>query len=347
MNYVEYNIWEVMLINFTSAPVLYFFLGVLAVAVKSDLFIPSDVGRGVVIFLMASIGIRAGAEIAQMPGGVLAVLPYALTALIFGVAIAAISYFLLVKLLRLDSANAGALAGSFGAVSSATLMVSISLLDSLGITYEKFVPALYPFMDSPAIIVAVFLGKWGMDRQKSLQASSDSSAKALKGSGKKKLSTLIVESVTNSGVYVLLGSLTIGLLVGQQRLEREMMFFDGMFRGILCIFLLEMGILAASRLKELKLVSPLVFPLAILISITSGVLSVFAATALGLSPGGAVVFTALAAGASYVTVPAAMRVSLPEANPSLYLGTAIGVVFPFNMAIGLPAYVQLAQYLAR
>ncbi|MFW0861023.1 MAG: sodium-dependent bicarbonate transport family permease [Dethiobacter sp.] len=343
-----YDVFDVMVINLTSAPILFFVLGVLAVAVKSDLFIPSDVGRVVVTFLMASIGIRAGADIVEMPGGLLAVVPYALTALIFGVTVAAISYFLLVKLLRLDSANAGALAGSFGAVSSATLMVAISLMDSLGITYEKFVPALYPFMDSPAIIMAVFLGKWGMERQKSLQVSSDSPAKALKGNGKeKKLSSMIVESMTNSGVYVLLGSLVIGLITGPERLEREMRFFDGMFRGILCIFLLDMGILAASRLKELKAVSPLVVPLAITIAFVNGIVSVYVATALGLSPGGALVFSALAAGASYVTVPAAMRVSLPEANPSLYLGTAIGIVFPFNMAIGLPVYLMFAQYLAR
>ncbi|MBS3897959.1 MAG: sodium-dependent bicarbonate transport family permease [Dethiobacter sp.] len=342
-----YNIWDVMLTNFSSAPVLFFFLGVLAVISKSDLSIPSDVGRGVVIFLMASIGIRAGAEIAQMPGGVLAVLPFALTALLFGITIAAASYFLLVKLLHIDSANAGALAGSFGAVSSATLMVSISLLDSLGITYEKFVPALYPFMDSPAIIMAIFLGKWGIDRQNLARAASDPLAKDMKGNGRKKLGAIIVESLTNSGVYVLLGSLVIGLIVGPERLEREMKFFYWMFRGVLCIFLLEMGILAASRLRELKFVSPLIVPLAILISLAGGTLAVFVGTSLGLSPGGAVVFAALAAGASYVSVPAAMRVSLPEANPSLYLGTALGITFPFNMSIGLPVYLQLAQYLAR
>ncbi|GFP32993.1 uncharacterized protein HKBW3S42_01303 [Candidatus Hakubella thermalkaliphila] len=342
-----YNIWDVMLTNFFSAPVLFFFLGVIAVVSKSDLSVPGDVGRGVVIFLMASIGIRAGAEIAQMEGGLLAVFPFALTALIFGISITATSYFLLVKLLRIDSANAGALAASFGAVSSATLMVAISLLDSLRVTYEKFVPALYPFMDSPAIIMAISLGKWGIDRQNSLLVSSSSPAKGLEGSGRKKLSTIIVESLTNSGVYVLLGSLVIGLIVGPERLEREMKFFYGMFRGILCIFLLEMGILAASRLKELKFVSLLILPLAILLALVSGTLAVYVATFLGLSLGGAVVFAALAAGASYVTVPAAMRVSLPEANPSLYLGTAIGITFPFNMAIGLPVYLQLAQYLAR
>lgn len=342
-----YNIWDVMLTNFSSAPVLFFFLGVLAVISKSDLSIPSDVGRGVVIFLMASIGIRAGAEIAQMPGGLIAVFPFALTALIFGVTIAAASYFLLVKLLRLDSANAGALAGSFGAVSSATLMVAISLLDSLGVTYEKFVPALYPFMDSPAIIMAIFLGKWGMDRQHLSNTSSDTPIRNLEGNGRKKLGTIIVESLTNSGVYVLLGSLIIGLIVGPERLEREMKFFYWMFRGVLCIFLLEMGILAASRLKELKFVSPLILPLAIMVSLVGGSLAVFVGISLGLSPGGAVVLAALAAGASYVTVPAAMRVSLPEANPSLYLGTALGITFPFNMSIGLPVYLQLAQYLAR
>jgi len=347
-----YDILDVMLINLTSAPILYFVLGVLAVIIKSDLRIPPDVGRVIVIFLMASIGLRAGAEVAQMPGGLLAVFPFALTSLIFGVTVAATCYFILVKLLDLDSANAGALAGSFGAVSSATLMVAISLLEGMGIAYEKFVPALYPFMDSPAIVTAIFLGKWGLSRkwgisrQKLAQASSASAAVGVEGNGEKKLSTVIVESMTNSGVYVLLGSLLIGLIVGPERLVAEMRLFDWIFRGVLCIFLLDMGTLAASRLKELKFVSPLIIPLAIGIALVGGTLGVLTGTLLGLSPGGAFVFASLVAGASYVTVPAAMRVSLPEANPSLYLGTAIGIVFPFNMALGFPIYLRLAQYLA-
>ena len=259
------NILDVMLTNFSSAPVLFFFLGVFAVIVRSDLEIPSDVGRGVVIFLMASIGIRAGAEIARMPGGIIEVLPFAMVALLFGVGIAAASYSLMRKLLSIDPANAGALAGSFGAVSSATLMVSISLLDSMGIAYEKFVPALCPFMDSPAIIMGIFMAKWGLERESLGQEPSGAVAKSSAGNHKKKLESIIFESLTNSGVYVLLGSLVIGLIVGQERLEKEMMFFYWMFRGILCIFLLEMGILAASRLKELKFVSPLIIPFALFI----------------------------------------------------------------------------------
>jgi hypothetical protein len=333
---------EAMIMNFTSAPILYFVLGAIAVLVKSDLRIPNDFGRAMVIFLMASIGIRAGAEIAQMPGGLLAVTSYALTALVFGVAIASLSYLLLVKILRLDFPNACALAAAFGAVSSATLMVSISMLEGLGITYEKFVPALYPFMDSPAIIAALFLAKKSMSKNNSPLAAG-----SIAGNSEKSWGELITESFTNSGVFVLIGSLIIGLIAGPAKLVAEMALFETLFRGVLCLFLLDMGILAASRLKELKFVSPLVIPIAIVISVISGVASVFAATFLGLSPGGAVIFASLAAGASYVTVPAAMRASMPEANPSLYIGTAIGIVFPWNVLIGLPMYLQLAKALAR
>lgn len=333
---------DAMIMNFTSAPILYFLLGVFAILVRSDLRIPSEVGKGLVIFLMASIGIRAGAEIAQKPGGLLAVAPYAMTAMVFGVLIAAISYFMMVRLLKLDYPNTCALAASFGAVSSATLMVSISMLDGLGVLYEEFVPALYPFMDSPAIIVAIFLAKRSMSKATPEQIADRDSCDVQKGMGQ-----LIAEAFTNSGVYVLIGSLVIGLIAGPEKLVREMALFYTLFRGVLCLFLLDMGILAASRLRELKFVSPLIIPFAIITSVISGVLAVYAANFLGLSPGGSVIFAALAAGASYVTVPAAMRASMPEANPSLYLGTAIGIVFPWNVLVGLPLYFQLAQNIAR
>lgn len=333
---------DAIVINFTSAPILFFVMGVLAVLFKSDLRIPPDVGRAIVLFLMASIGIRAGAEIAQTPGGLLAAAPFALAALVLGVVIAAISFTLLVALMKLDYYNAGALAAAFGAVSSATLMVSLSMLDGMGVPYEKFVPALYPFMDAPAIIAALVLAKRSLDKTSAAMVAGSGPGDAKKGWGK-----LVGESVTNSGVYVLLGSLVIGLIAGPAQLVREMALFDTLFRGMLCFFLLDVGILAASRLRELKFVNPLIIPFAIAISVISGVTSVFAATFMGLSPGGAVVFAALAAGASYVTVPAAMRASMPEANPSLYLGTAIGIVFPWNVLIGLPMYLQLAQSIAR
>jgi len=334
--------FDAMVMNFTSAPILYFILGVLAVLVKSDLKIPDQVGRSIVIFLMASIGLRAGAEIAETPGGVLAVAPFAVLALVLGVFIAAVSYYVMIHLLKVDLPNSCALAAAFGAVSSATLMVSISMLDSLKIPYEEFVPALYPFMDSPAIIAATFLAKLGMSRGLYTPAAAGSAT----GCPQKSWGNLVTESLTNSGVYVLLGSMAIGLIAGPDKLVKEMALFDTLFRGMLCIFLLEMGVLAASRVKELKFVTPLIVPFALATSIFSGVLAVYAATFLGLSPGGAVIFASLAAGASYVTVPAAMQASMPEANPSLYLGTAIGIVFPWNVLIGLPFYLQLAQSLA-
>jgi hypothetical protein len=336
------NMLDAMIMNFTSAPILYFILGVLAVLVRSDLRIPDQVGRSIVIFLMASIGLRAGAEIAETPGGLLTVAPFALLALALGVLIAAISYFMMIHLLKVDLPNSCALAASFGAVSSATLMVSISMLDGLKIPYEEFVPALYPFMDSPAIIAATFLAKISLSKGLLSQAAAGRDT----GCPQKSWGSLIAESLTNSGVYVLLGSMAIGLIAGPDKLVKEMRLFDALFRGALCLFLLEMGILAASRIRELKFVTPLIIPFAIATSVFSGVLAVFTATLMGLSPGGAVILAALAAGASYVTVPAAMQSSMPDANPSLYLGTAIAIVFPWNVLIGLPLYLQLAQSLA-
>jgi hypothetical protein len=333
--------FEAMVMNFTSAPILYFVLGVIAVLVKSDLRIPGDVSRAIVIFLMASIGINAGADIAKIPGGMLALTRYAMMALVFGVAVASLSYLLLIKLLKLDFSNACALAASFAAVSSVTLMVSISMVEGLGLYYEKFIPALYPFMDSPAIITALFLAKRSMSKNNAPVVNGSPI-----GNDKKTWGQLIAESFTNSGVFVLIGSLLIGLIAGPARLVAEMAFFDALFRGVLCLFLLDSGIVAASRLKELRIVNPLIIPFAIVMSVISGVASVFAASFMGMSPGGVTIFAALAAGASYVTVPAAMRASMPDANPSLYIGTALGIVFPWNVLIGLPIYLHLAKALA-
>jgi len=336
--------WDAMIMNFTSAPILFFILGVLAVLIRSDLKIPHEVGYSIVIFLMISIGLRAGAAIAETPGGMLAVVQFAVLALVLGVLITAISYFIMLHMLKVDVSNSCALAASLGAVSSATLMVSISMLDGLEIPYEAFVPALYPFMDSPAIITAIFLAKMSMRKEQHLQAADGS---ATGGFQKSWGSLPIAESFTNTGVYILLGSMVIGLIVGPERLAREMALFDTLFRGVLCIFLLGMGSLAASRVKELKFVTPLILPFVIAASVVSGVLAVYMATFLGLSPGGAVIFASLAAGASYVTVPPVMQSSMPKANPSLYLSAAIGVVFPWNVLVGLPLYLQLAQSLAR
>lgn len=334
---------DAIIANFTSAPLLFFILGFISVMVKSDLKIPKGAGTSIVIFLMAAIGLKAGVEISKMPGGLIAVAPFALKALVFGVLIVLMSFYIMSRWLKLDFANSCALAAAFGAVSSATLLVSISMLDTLNISYEAFMPALYPFMDSPAIVAALFVAKNSMSKKTRSKATVVSET----GSESKSWGKLIAESFTNSGVFVLLGCLIIGLIAGPQRLESEMDLFRTLFRGMLCLFLLDMGILAASRIGELRHVSPLIIPFAIFISVISGVAAVYAATLVGLSVGGKVVFAALAAGASYVTVPAAMRTSMPEANPSLYLGTAIGVIFPWNVLIGLPLYLELAQWLAR
>lgn len=345
---MDMSMGQVIITNLTSPAILFFVLGAISVFIKSGIKIPDAMSYAVVMFLMASIGLRAGAEITAMPGGIVAVVPFALTALVFGVGIAVITYFCLNKFFRLDPSNAGGLSAAFGAVSSATLMISISLVEALGLPYEAFVPALYPFMDSPAIIVSIFLAKWSISKQALSRANGKSpGATAQASADKMDFNKIIHAALTSTGVFVLLGSLLIGLITGDARLVREMNFFDALFRGVLCLFMLEMGILAASRVTELKSLSPLIIPFALVTAFVSGVVSIVVATWLGLSPGGALIFSALAAGASYVTVPAAMRSSLPDANPSLYLGIAIGIVFPFNMAIGLPAYLQIAQMLAR
>lgn len=282
------------------------------------------------LFLLCAIGLKGGVGIAEV--GIREVLAPALAAIVLGAGIVLLAYTVLVKL-KFDAANAGAIAGHYGAVSAATMILGFSYLDELNVPYEAFVPALYPFMDSTAIVTAILLTRFVLTKKR----HADVEVEILK---------ILRQTILGKAVLLLMACLVIGYVSGAEGTNTVMPFFEGMFIGVLCLFMLDMGLLAASRLHDWKKVG---FPLvayALMMPPIHGIAGVFLGTLAGLSAGGATILGILAASSSYISAPAAMRVAIPEANPSLSLTASVALTFPFNVMIGIPLYHAFAQMLA-
>jgi len=313
-----------------SPPILFFALGVFAAVLRSDLKIPDAAGTILSVIILASIGLSAGVAVNEV--GISNVIIPAVTAVAFGVFLALFVFTILTKLTTIDSSNAASIAGHYGAVSSVTLAVSILFLDNLKAHYEPFVPALYPFMDTAALLTAVLLSRIGAGKK-----TQDHVPYA----------GLLRETVISKGPLLLLGCFVIGLVNGEAGTTRVMPLFDVLFPGLLAIFMLDVGLIAGARLSHLLTVDKKVFIIGLVLLPVHGILGVTVATLIGLSPGGATIFAAIAAGASYISAPAVMRAAVPDANPSLSLAMALGLAFPFNVTVGIPLYYKAALVASR
>jgi hypothetical protein len=314
-----------------SPPILFFALGVFAAVLRSDLKIPDAAGTILSVIILASIGLRAGVAVSEV--GISNVILPAITAILVGVLIVLLVYTVLKKLTKIDSSNAASIAGHYGAVSSVTLAVSILFLDNLKVHYEPFVPALYPFMDTAALLTAVVMSR--------IASGTKTQQDQVSYGG------LLRETVISKGPLLLLGAFVIGLVNGEAGTTRVMPLFDKAFPGLLAIFMLDVGLIAGARLSHLLTVDKKVFIIGLIMPPVHGILGVVAATLIGLSPGGATIFAAIAAGASYISAPAVMRAAVPDANPSLSLAMALGLAFPFNVTLGIPLYYQAALIVSR
>jgi len=319
------NSFEFALSNMLSPSILFFILGVIAVLIKSDLEIPDSIGTAITLFILISIGLKGG--IAVNKTGIIEVIIPIFSAIFIGVLITALVYFVMSKV-GFDSANAGSIAGHYGACSSVTLTTVIVFLEQMGVSFEEFVPALYPFMDTAALITGIALGHAGLKKRSEEDEYS--------------IINILRTSITAKSTVLILGAFGIGLIAGEEGAKSLMPFYDDIFKGIFSIFILDIGLLAGSRIFELRAVKPITFLLAVLLPPLQAVIAILAAGFIGISPGGATVFAALAAGASYITAPAVMRSTFPDANPSVALCMSLGIIFPFNILIGIPLYYQMA-----
>lgn len=301
----------------------FFALGVLARLAKSELKLPVAVFDALSIYLLLAIGLKGGVQLAANSNPDLPF--HALMAVGLG-ALTPLLAFPLLRL-RFDRFDAASLAAHFGSISIVTFAVASSYLTSLGLEYEGHLALLAALMEAPAILVATVLARIG-------------------GGERPAWGKLAHEVLANKSVLLLLGGIAIGWIAGPGGTEALKPLFADLFKGALCLFLLEMGLVAAARLADLKRAGLFLVCCGIGLPLLHAALGWLAAQTMGLSLGGTVLFMTLAASASYIAAPTAMRLAVPEANPALGIATALALTFPFNVLLGIPLYLHAARTLA-
>lgn len=313
-----------LLANLLSPVVLAFCLGMVAQFVRSDLKFPEPLYAALSIYLLFAIGLKGGIELSKTTLD--AVLLPAVATLGLGILTPIFCYFVLRKIGRLDRADSAAIASHYGSVSAVTFIAAQSFMQMRGLEVEGYMPALVAILEVPAIAVALMIAHIKINGQ-------DSWAKALH------------EVLSGKSVVLLFGGLLVGLISGEARTESIRPFFIHGFMGALTLFLLEMGLVTAKRLRDLRKVGSFLVAFAIIIPIIQGFLGVWVGQLAGLSLGGSAVLGAMTASASYIAAPAAVRIALPQANPTFYLTAALAITFPFNLALGIPLYLSFARWL--
>ncbi len=311
--------------NLISPVVLCFALGIVARWIKSDLSIPEPIYQGLSIYLLLAIGLKGGKALATTPFSEM-LLPAVVT-FALGCVTAVSAFYLIKNFGKLNRENAAAVAAHYGSVSVVTFLAATEAVKRSGMPYEGYLPALVALLEVPGIIVAL------------LFASSSGSNS---GGGWKKA---LHEVVTGKSIVLLVGGLVIGGVCGPAKLADVEPFFITAFKGALCIFLLELGLIAGKRLADVGKAGWRLIALGCFLPVFHGALGVAGAILAGMTPGGAAIFGAMVGSASYIAAPAAVRIALPQANPGYYLTLALGVTFPFNLAIGIPLLQKIANSL--
>jgi hypothetical protein len=304
--------------------VLSFVLGLFAALVRSDLSIPEAVAKGMSLYLLFAIGFKGGVSVADH--GIDLTLGLTLVAgIILSALIPLIAYVVLRRMSGLSALDAAAVAGHYGSISIVTFVAATSVLESQGILYDGYMVAVAAAMEAPAILSALWL------------------VTRTKGGGQMEAG-LWREIMLNGSIVLLVGSFFIWMITGEEGLKEIAPLVIAPFKGVLCLFLLDMGIIAGRGLRKGRgVLDAGAIAFGVVMPLIGAVLGLGAGLALGLPVGSATLLMVLCASASYIAVPAAMRVALPEANPSVYLTLSLGVTFPFNLTLGIPLYLALAS----
>ena len=315
--------------NFSHAPVLFFFLGVLAVLAKSDLDIPPQIGKFLGLYLLFDIGIKGGEHLFES-GFTMQVVTVMTVCILASFTIPFIVNFILVK--KFSAVDAGAVAAAYGSISAVTFATATSFLEAQGTSFGGYMVAGMALMESPAIIAGLIIIH---TYKKNNQSKIDDDDIQMKH--------ILKEAFFNGSVFLLVGSMIIGYLVGNTGKEELTPFVSDIFIGMLSLYMLDMGLAAARRMKELKNNAGFAIAFGTIFPMVSGVLSIGICYGFGYSVGDALLQTVLLASASYIAVPAAMRMAVPEANMSIVLPMTLGITFTFNIALGIPIYYYIIQ----
>jgi hypothetical protein len=351
----EVDLVELFLSGIFAPPVLFFLFGILSTLVKADLEIPAPVTTILVVILMTSIGLGGGGKAVEAlkayPAVIGVVVTAAISSVLLGIIFAGWSGKILRDFVGLKTADAWASAGQYAAVSSATLFVGVAIAEYHAAlapvaaeVYAGWMPAMYPFMDTPALLAAILLGRMAITRE-TLGSGVD-------------IRQVLRTTLLGPGIWMLIGSLVIGVLAqlfSPREMALAMNFFDGMFRGVLCLFLLDMGINAGTQLRAVRELGGKIFKAVLVawalpqVHALLGILAMYLIN-LFIVPGAigwadAFVFATIAGGASFITAPAAMRSALPGANPSIYLPMSLVLTFPFNVTIGMTLWKLICMTL--
>lgn len=317
----------VILDNLLTPPILFFLLGAIATLLRSDLEVPTQVARFLSLYLLFAIGLHGGHELSQSSFS-----SQVFLILLAGMATSIVIPLWTFALLRLKLAvpDAAAIAATYGSVSAVTFVTAVGFLNTVGTPFSGHMVAAMALMESPAIVVGVLLAHWFSTEKNGPRQSWKDLAR---------------EAFLNGSVLILLGSLFIGLIIGEDGWQSLKPLAYDPFKGVLCLFLLDMGLVAAKRLRDLRTSGGLLIGFAIVAAFVHAMLGILIARLLNAPAGDALLLAVLVGGASYIAVPAAVRLAIPRANPSLYVPMSLGVTFPFNVIIGIPLYYAIIEAL--
>ncbi len=304
--------------------VLFFLLGVIAKLAKSDLRLPEALYETLSIFLLLAIGLKGGVELAKVPFGSVALQAAAVLAMGFLLPLPA--YAILRGPGRLARPDAASIAAHYGSVSVVTFAVATAYLTRRSIGYEAHMPLFVALLETPAIVTGILLARMGT-------------------LGTVRWGAVAHEVLLGKSIVLLLGGLAIGAIVGPDGIAPIKLLFIDLFKGVLALFLLEMGLVAGGRLGDLRRAGPFLMAFGVVVPVLFACAGALIARLVGLSDGGTALLATMAASASYIAAPTAMRIAVPEANPALSIGASLGVTFPFNITVGIPFYLWLAEAL--
>jgi hypothetical protein len=320
--------------SFFDPAILFFVFGILAGTLKSNLEIPPQISRFLSLYLLMALGLKGGFALAQS-GMTAEVLISLGAALGMAILVPVLGYLTLRRFL--NGFDAAAIAATYGSVSAVTFITAVQYLDTHGINFGGHMAAAMALMESPAIVLAVVLANHARQTV-AAAATPDTSA-----TGNAPLGRILHEALTDGAQLLLVGAMLIGILTGDSGQAAMKPFSVDLFKGMLAFFLLDMGLLAARNMGKLRGQSVWLLVYAIAGPLVHAGIALALGWALGMSSGNVALLMVLAASASYIAVPAVIRHAIPEANPSLYFGMSLGLTFPFNILIGIPLYVYVAQ----